>query len=81
MNDKTKHFIVGAALGVATYFSNHWLLGAVIATMIFVGKEVWDMYKPNPTGFDKVDLAVDYIGLVIGFWIAGISHGLFNLIL
>lgn len=79
--DKIKHLIVGAVLGAATYISGHWMLGFVISTIIFVGKEVFDMYKPQPTGFDKVDLTVDYIGLVIGFWIAGISHGLFNLIL
>ena len=78
--DKIQHFIVGAIFGIATYLSGHWLLGFAIATIFFVGKEIFDMYKQNPTGFDELDLTVDYIGLLFGFWAAGMIHGLINLV-
>ena len=76
--DKVLHLIVGAIFGVATYLSGHWMLGFVIATIIFVLKEVYDMYKPNPTGFDTLDLTADYIGLLAGFWAAGMLHGIIS---
>ena len=79
-NDKLKHFIVGVGLGSATYFSNHWLLGLGISSSAFIGKEIFDKYKKNPTGFDEVDLFVDYLGFVIGFGASGFLHGLIGLI-
>ena len=78
--DKLYHLLVGAIFGVATYLSGHWLLGFVLATIVFVIKEVYDMYKPNPTGFDTLDLTADYIGLLLGFWFAGMLHGLINIL-
>ena len=78
--DKLLHAIVGAAFGVATYFSGYWLIGFVLSTIVFVLKEVYDCIKPLPTGFDKVDLTADYIGLLIGFWIAGMLHGIINIL-
>ena len=41
------------------------MLGFAIATIIFIGKEIYDIYKPNPTGFDIKDLLADYTGFSI----------------
>lgn len=75
MTDKLKHFIVGAALGVASYFTS-WGWGLLASTLIFVGKEYYDTVKKNPTGFDMVDLIADYFGFGLGFLAAGIIHGI-----
>ena len=86
MNDKTKHFAVGLLVGLAalpiSYFTGLWwalLITLVIGTIIFVWKEINDKYKPNPTGFDKADLFVDYLGFGIGFGSAGFIHGIIKL--
>ena len=44
----------------------------IFSSIIFIGKEIYDKYKPNPTGFDKLDLFCDYVGWGIGVFIAGI---------
>lgn len=64
-SDKLKHLICGMALGLATYFSGYILFGVIISTFIFFAKEVYDIYKPNPTGFDWFDIAADYFGYSI----------------
>lgn len=61
--DLVKHFAVGLAFGVLTYFS--WVF-FVVASAVFIGKEVYDKYKDNPTGFDWLDLIADYLGLIAG---------------
>ena len=79
LNDKQKHLLVGFVCGVlyspivflwdinATIISN-----LVASSVMFIGKEIYDKYKPNPTGFDKVDLFADYLGWGIGVWISSI---------
>ena len=39
-------------------------------TVIFVGKEIYDCIKPNPSGFSITDLCADYLGkdLVLVRW-------------
>ena len=66
MNDKVKHIIVGVGLGSISYFIG-WKIGLGVSSVVFVGKEVWDIYKKNPTGFDWWDLAADLLGWVVGF--------------
>jgi hypothetical protein len=60
-SDKLKHFIVGGALGALSYFFSVGY-GFIFASLIFIGKEIYDCYKPNPTGFDELDLLADYLG-------------------
>ena len=78
-NDKLLHLVVGFLFGAATYASQMWGLGLLISTLVFVGKEVFDKYKPHPTGFDKADLFVDYLGFGLGFGSAGFVHGIIKL--
>jgi len=70
-NDKQKHITVGRLIGIVTlpvaFIPNmgFWwalLLTFIFGSLIFVGKEIVDKYKPQPTGFDRIDLAADYIG-------------------
>jgi hypothetical protein len=65
MSDKLKHFIVGAILGIVSCFTGHLLLCFIFASIIFIGKEIYDIYKTNPTGFDIKDLIADYAGFSI----------------
>ena len=78
-NDKQKHLIVGAIAGflyfpvVFVWDINAAIISNFIASSaVFIGKEVYDKYKPNPTGFDKVDLFADYLGWGIGAWISSV---------
>ena len=79
LNDKQKHLLVGFVCGVL-YFPVVFLWdinSAIISNMIassvlFIGKEIYDKYKQNPTGFDKVDLFADYLGWGIGVWISSV---------
>jgi len=66
--DKIFHFIVGLVFGLSYYFVALWAV--LFGTVIFVGKEVYDIYKPNPTGFDWMDILADYTGFSIGLLIA-----------
>ena len=59
--------MVGLALGLL-YLVLSLLFTVLIASVIFIGKEVWDKYKPQPTGFDWLDLIADYIGLTISIF-------------
>ena len=81
INDKTQHIIVAAIFGVMSLplslvigFTMALVSVFVVSTVLFLGKEYYDTIKPKPTGFDKVDMTVDYLGLAAGFIIAFIIH-------
>jgi len=87
MNDKTQHIIVGSLAGIATLplaflagFANALAAIFLIATVVFFGKEWYDKIKPQPTGFDKMDLVADYIGLFIGYIVAFIIYSLIKFV-
>lgn len=63
-SDYILHFGGGLIFGLP-YLILPLLHTVLIASVVFIGKEVWDKYKPNPTGFDWLDLVVDYLGLTI----------------
>ena len=65
--DLKLHFMVGSALGLL-YLILPLLNTVLIASVVFIAKEVYDKYKPNPTGFDWLDLLADYIGLTISIF-------------
>lgn len=83
MNDKIKHIIVGGVAGIATLplafitgFANAFVAVFLLSSVVFFWKEYLDTIKPNPTGFDKVDLVADYMGLFIGYVVAFIIYAL-----
>lgn len=78
MNDKLKHIIIGSILGILTSVLNQEIIGFAFSSLLFFGKEVFDIYKKNPTGFDKYDIKADYNGLLVGY---GISALIKNVIL
>ena len=62
--DKIYHFVIGAIFGIFTI----WLPVVVVliaATFVFFNKEIYDKYKPQPTGFDWWDILADYVGLTV----------------
>lgn len=64
--DKYLHFGVSAALALcACCFAPVWVSILIVAT-IGVAKEVYDIFKTNPTGFDYKDLIADAIGIAVG---------------
>lgn len=68
--DKFLHAIVsiGISFFLGLIFKSEL---AVILTMIIgIGKEIYDMKKENPTGFDITDLAFDSLGCIIGYLLA-----------
>lgn len=65
--DLKLHFMVGLAFGLP-YLILPILYTVLIASVIFIAKEVYDKYKPVPTGFDWLDLLADYIGLTISIF-------------
>jgi hypothetical protein len=88
MNDKTKHLLVGLLVGLAalpiSYFFGLWwalLITLVFGTIIFVAKEINDVYKQNPTGFDKADLQADFYGWIGGAILSFFIHGIIQILL
>ena len=78
-NDKQKHLLVGFVCGVLyspvvfLWDINSAIISNFIASSaLFIGKEIYDKYKPNPTGFDKVDLFADYLGWGVGVWLSSV---------
>ena len=65
--DKLLHVLVGFAFGLVYAYIGFWSL--IFGTIVFFNKEIYDYYKPNPTGFDWWDIAADYTGLLIGLLI------------
>lgn len=69
MKDKMLHFGVGFAFGSASIILKNipyleWIFWIGIA--VFIGKEIFDVYKPKPTGFSILDFFADFFGFGIG---------------
>lgn len=64
--DKIKHTAINYIIVVA--LSLLWCnIGAILtAVVVSVGKEIYDSYKANATGFDLRDLIADGVGIVFG---------------
>lgn len=64
--DKILHALINYIIVVA--LSLLWCtLGAILtAVVVSIGKEIYDEYKANATGFDLLDLVADGTGIVLG---------------
>ena len=87
MTDKKNHFIVGLILGLLT-LPISWQTGLIWAytitfigaSLTFIGKEIWDTYKPLPTGFSNADLVADYCGLFAGYCLTFLAWGMIQIV-
>lgn len=75
--DKFAHIICGFALTIISCFILGVQLGVIFTLLIFVLKEVYDMYKPNPSGFSQEDIKYDLYGLLGGLIIVAIFFTIF----
>jgi uncharacterized protein YfiM (DUF2279 family) len=84
--DKKLHFGVGFGIGAGASVIAHvagretrvnlYLKSMVVASVIYVGKEALDS---STTGFSMADLAFDYAGHTVGFWVMQpVNHLLFG---
>ena len=67
-NDKLAHFIIITCLTIICYCVLKFYAIFVII-IVSVGKEIYDIYKPNPTGFDVKDILYDTLGFITGITI------------
>ena len=86
MNDKIKHLTAGFLLAqlftpLTFMLPIGWslLITFILATLVFVGKEIFDIYKPIPTGFDWYDIYSDYLGFSLGLFISSIIFIFINI--
>ena len=94
MNDKTKHYLVGLVLGLLTLPLSFYcgkinaaFFMLLVSSFVFIGKEITDkydielsFYKHKATGFDKMDLVADYLGLISGYIVAIFIKGLIEIV-
>ena len=63
-SDKLLHFLCSAIImGICSVFFNP-MLSCFITLAIGLLKELYDCYKPNPTGWGWKDLLADLLGIV-----------------
>lgn len=64
--DKILHALINYIIVVALALL--WCtIGAILtAVVVSIGKEIYDEYKANATGFDLLDLVADGTGIVLG---------------
>jgi VanZ family protein len=75
--DKILHILVGISFGLIFPLVLPFYMSFIVSSVIFILKEVYDIFKPKPSGFDLQDLIVDYVGLIIGFVLLFIISVLF----
>lgn len=68
--DKILHFVVMAAISATLFFAINPCVAFALCLAISIGKEVYDCFKKNPTGFDLWDLAADMVGVLCGYIIS-----------
>lgn len=67
ITDKILHFVVMLVVSATLFLAiNPWWAFA-ICVAASAGKEVYDCFKKNPTGFDLYDLAADMAGVMCGY--------------
>jgi uncharacterized protein YfiM (DUF2279 family) len=75
--DKVLHFAIAFVLGGTTYYAKNIKRLKILfyaSIIIFVGKEVYDVFKSIPTGFSWLDLFFDifgyFFGMAVYVWIS-----------
>ena len=66
--DLIMHFIVSFMICCCLsliFMASLW--GIILTMIIGIGKEIYDVFKVNPTGFDLLDLLADLLGAGVGY--------------
>ena len=70
--DKIKHFVAWFVIDIVLLTllfilkcEYYWLIANVVSFGLGILKEVYDCFKPNPTGFSIGDLIADLAGMVL----------------
>ncbi len=68
--DLCLHFIVSFMISFILFLLiKNPILPIGITLLIGIGKEIYDVYKTNPTGFDLKDLLADSLGIFSSYLI------------
>lgn len=63
-SDLILHFIVSATIMLCLSFILPNWIAASVTLLIGIIKELYDCVKSNPTGFDKLDIFADILGIL-----------------
>jgi len=70
--DKRLHLFFSFLMDVCLLFflyllevKNGIIIANAITALFWIGKEIYDCYKPNTTGFSFGDLLADLIGMIV----------------
>ena len=80
-SDLILHLLVSFVIcfGISVFSLGSFGLSVGITMIIGVGKEIYDVFKKNPTGFDIYDLFFDGFGSILGFIVSKIILSIFGL--
>jgi len=70
--DKRLHLFFSFLMDICLLFflyllevKNGIIIANAITALFWIGKEIYDCFKPNPTGFSWGDLLADLIGMIV----------------
>lgn len=66
--DKRRHLAVNLIIVMFLGGLVNPIIGVIVAVLLSIGKEVYDEYRPNGTGWDWNDLVADLIGILLGLF-------------
>lgn len=68
--DLVLHFILSFMISfVLLLLIKNPIIPIGITLLVGIGKEIYDVYKTNPTGFDLKDLLADSLGIISSYLI------------
>lgn len=67
--DKLLHFLVNLFSTILFGLILGIIYGICIPILISIGKEAYDYFRPNGTGWDWNDIIADVIGILLGIFI------------
>lgn len=68
-NDKLLHFLINLFSTILFGLIFGIMYGISISLLISIGKELYDKFRPNGTGWDWKDIIADLIGIILGILI------------
>lgn len=67
--DKFAHLVCAFGITLVLGIIFNLSIAVIITSIISVGKEIYDIYKPNPSGFSVDDIKFDIFGMFIAILI------------